>query len=71
MNEKELPAEEKDPEMVGLDDPYDLKGVLKRLGGSQSDHWNKVLVDQTVHTLGLNRCDGEDESAAIVQPLPD
>ena len=27
MNEKELPAEEKDPEMVGLDDPYDLKGV--------------------------------------------
>ena len=59
MNEKELPAEEKDPEMVGLDDPYDLKGVLKRLGGSQSDHWNKVLIDQTVHTLGLNRCDGE------------
>ena len=59
MNEKELPAEEKDPEMVGADDPYDLKGVLKRLGGSQSDHWNKVLIDQTVHTLGLNRCDGE------------
>ena len=39
--------------MVGLDDPYDLKGVLKRLGGSQSDHWNKVLIDQTVQTLWL------------------
>ena len=59
MTEKEPPAGEKDAEMVGADDPYDLKGLLKRLGGSQSDHWNKVLIDQTVHTLGLNRCDGE------------
>jgi hypothetical protein len=59
MTEKEPPAGGKDPEMVGAEDPYDLKGLLKRLGGSQSDHWNKVLIDQTVHTLGLNRCDGE------------
>ena len=44
---------------MGAGDPYDLKGLLKRLGGSQSDHWNKVLIDQTVHTLGLNRSDGE------------
>jgi hypothetical protein len=33
--------------------------MVRRLGGSQSDHWNKVLIDQTVHTLGLNRSDGE------------
>ena len=59
MTEKEPPPGEKDAETMGADDPYDLKGVLKRLGGSQSDHWNKVLIDQTVHTLGLNRCDGE------------
>ena len=59
MTEKEPPAGEKDAETMGADDPYDLKGLLKRLGGSQSDHWNKVLIDQTVHTLGLNRCDGE------------
>ena len=57
--------------MVGAEDPYDLKGLLKRLGGSQSDHWNKVLIDQTVHTLGLNRSMERHESAAIVQPLPD
>ena len=59
MTEKEPPAGEKDAETMGADDPYDLKGLLKRLGGSQSDHWNKVLIDQTVHTLGLNRSDGE------------
>jgi hypothetical protein len=59
MTEKEPIAGRKDPEMVGPDDPYDLRGVLKRLGGSQSDHWNKVLIDQTVYTLGLNRSDGE------------
>ena len=59
MTEKEPPPGEKDAETMGADDPYDLKGLLKRLGGSQSDHWNKVLIDQTVHTLGLNRCDGE------------
>ena len=59
MTEQEPPPGEKDAETMGADDPYDLKGLLKRLGGSQSDHWNKVLIDQTVHTLGLNRCDGE------------
>ena len=59
MTEKEPPPGEKDAETMGADDPYDLKGLLKRLGGSQSDHWNKVLIDQTVHTLGLNRSDGE------------
>jgi hypothetical protein len=55
MTEKEPPPGEKDAETMGADDPYDLKGLLKRLGGSQSDHWNKVLIDQTVHTLGHNR----------------
>jgi hypothetical protein len=59
MTEKEPPAGANDAETMGADDPYDLKGLLKRLGGSQSDHWNKVLIDQTVHTLGLNRSDGE------------
>src|SRR4029077_4780631 len=55
MTEKEPPPGEKDAETKGADDPYDLKGLLKRLGGSQSE----VLIDQTVHTLGLNRSDGE------------
>jgi hypothetical protein len=32
-------------------DPYDLQGGLKRFGGSQSDHWNRLLIDQAVQTL--------------------
>jgi hypothetical protein len=31
----------------------DRKARLKRLGGSQSDHWNNVLANQTVNTLWL------------------
>ena len=39
--------------VVGTNDPKDRKGRLKRLGGSQSDHWNNVLANQTVNTLWL------------------
>jgi hypothetical protein len=31
----------------------DRKARLKRLGGSQSDHWNNVLANQTVNALWL------------------
>jgi hypothetical protein len=33
---------DKKPTTVVADDPGDLKGTLKRIGGSQSDHWNIV-----------------------------
>jgi hypothetical protein len=33
---REIPAGGKDAETMGADDPYDLKGLLKRQGGSQS-----------------------------------
>jgi hypothetical protein len=39
--------------VVGTNDPKDRKGRLKRLGGSQSDHWNNVLANQTVNALWL------------------
>jgi hypothetical protein len=32
-------------------DPGALKGVLKQIGGSQSDQWNNVLANQAVQTL--------------------
>jgi hypothetical protein len=37
----------------------DLKGSLKSIGGSQSDHWNNVLVDQTLQTLWTKHSDDE------------
>jgi hypothetical protein len=33
------------------DDPDDLKGTLKHIGGSRSDDWNNILALQTVEAL--------------------
>ena len=36
-------------------DSDNLKGILKRIGGSQSDHWNNILANQTINTLWLSK----------------
>jgi hypothetical protein len=69
MTEKEPPAEGEHADSMDADDPYDLKGVLKRLGGSQSDHWNKVLIDQTVQTLWPKHSDQERQNRAALAGL--
>jgi hypothetical protein len=43
------------PTMIVASDGKDLKGKLKRLGGSRSDHWNNVLANQTVNALWLSK----------------
>ena len=40
-------------------DSNDAKGVLKNIGGSQSDHWNKLLAHQAVQALWLKNSDPE------------
>jgi hypothetical protein len=40
-------------------DPALCNGKRKHLGGSQSDHWNLVLVDQAVQALRLTKSDPE------------
>src|SRR5215467_3627567 len=47
------PAADNKPTTVVADDPDVLKGTLKRIGGSQSDHWNNILANQTIQTLWL------------------
>src|SRR5262245_42308472 len=37
--------------------PEDLKGTLKRIGGSKSDDWNNILASQTVRALWLKNSD--------------
>jgi hypothetical protein len=44
---------------IVANDPDDLKGILKRIGGSQSDHWNNILVNQTIRTLWIKHSDKE------------
>ncbi len=42
---------------VVANDPDNLKGTLKRIGGSQSDHWNNVLANQAIEALWLKSSD--------------
>jgi hypothetical protein len=51
------PAAETKPTTVVANDPDDLKGSLKDIGGSQSDHWNNLLANQTIQTLWLKHSD--------------
>ena len=44
-------AKEIKPSTVVANDPNDLKGALKNIGGSLSDHWNTTLAKQTLKAL--------------------
>lgn len=44
---------------IVANDPDDLKGTLKRIGGSQSDHWNNILVSQTLQALWIKHSEKE------------
>jgi hypothetical protein len=39
------------PAAAVANDPDDLKGTLKHIGGSRSDDWNNILASQTVDAL--------------------
>jgi hypothetical protein len=53
------PAAAKPPTPVVGNDPDDLKGALKHIGGSKSDRWNRLLANQTVQSLWLKHSDNE------------
>jgi len=50
-------AKEIKPSTVVANDPNDLKGALKNIGGSLSDHWNTTLAKQTLKALWLEHSD--------------
>ena len=58
MNIKKSPNEAK-PSTVVANDPDDLNGTLKVIGGSRSDHWNNVLANQTAQALWIKHSDPE------------
>jgi hypothetical protein len=58
MSAKKPSADDnKKPTTVVANDPQLLKGMLKCIGGSQSDHWNNILVDQAFQSLWLKHSD--------------
>ncbi len=52
-------ADETKPAAMVAKGPDDLKGTLKEIGGSSSDHWNSVLASQTMQALWLKHSDPE------------
>jgi hypothetical protein len=48
-----------EPTTVVANDPNDLKGILKNIGGSKSDHWNNLLANQAVQALWIKNSDAE------------
>jgi hypothetical protein len=59
MTAKKPAANQHEAAPVNVDDPKDREGRLKRVGGSQSDHWNDMLANQTVRTLWVAHSDEE------------
>jgi hypothetical protein len=58
MNLADSPAiAAKETVEINFDDPDCHKGRLKQIGGSQSDHWNNVLINQTAKTLWVKYSD--------------
>ena len=47
---------------VIANDPDDRKGLLKSVGGSQSDNWNNLLGNQAIQTLWLAHSDQETQA---------
>jgi hypothetical protein len=54
---RQKPAETAGVRALVLDDPDDRKGRLKKVGGSQSDHWNDTLAHQVFNALWLKHSD--------------
>lgn len=53
------------PKTVLAHDPKDLKGRLKMIGGSQSDHWNNIIANQAIQALWLKNSSAEDQDKQV------
>lgn len=51
--------------LVLAHDPKDLKGRLKMIGGSQSDHWNNIIANQAIQALWLKNSNAEDQDKQV------
>jgi hypothetical protein len=60
MSAKKPAANDKKATTVVASDSDDLKGALKCIGGSQSDHWNNVLGNQALQSLWIKNSNKEE-----------
>jgi len=57
MSAKKPAGHDKKVTTIDLTDPDSSKGTLKTVGGSRSDHWNNILLDQAANTLWTRHSD--------------
>ncbi len=69
MSAKKPATEGNKAKTVVANDPDDMKGTLKRVGGSHSDGWKSVLANKTVSTLWLKHSDIEPSDRQISTTL--
>jgi len=62
MSVKKAAVDDRKAAPVAVNHDLTLKGVLKSVGGSQSDDWNNILLDQTIRTLWLKHSDEDSRS---------
>jgi hypothetical protein len=62
MSANQPAADNKKVTTVVVDNPDDFKGTLKRIGGSRSDPWNNVLINQAARTLWIKHSDEETQN---------
>ena len=49
-----------EPKSIVIDEnDEDMKGTLRLIGGSRSDHWNNIPANQTINALWLKHSDEE------------
>ena len=51
------------------DNPDDRSGRLKDFGGSTSDSWNRMIVDQMVQAMWLSHVDGDERRQLMLSAL--
>jgi hypothetical protein len=62
---EEKPAKRNNPTIAVADDSEDRKGVLKTIGGSQSDHWNNTLANQAIQALWVKHSDATERDRQL------
>ena len=67
MTWKKTAKKTKPPTVVA--NPEDAEGKLKKIGGSRSDDWNRILANQTVQTLWLGHSDPETQDKQLSATL--
>jgi hypothetical protein len=57
MSAKKPAGQDKKVTTIDVNDPDSSKGALKTVGGSRSDHWNNILLNQAANTLWIKHSD--------------